>query len=291
MPRVKLTSTEPGLTYTSSDIDNLGRHKVTEQEAAALWNKNAATWADHVGKGWDVYRLRLNNPALLKLIGDVSGRNILDAGCGEGFNTRILARLGAHMTGADISTKMINHARAAERTEPLGIRYEISSFTDLAAFPAGSFDAVVSFMALMDGPDFKGAMRAIYRVLRPGGDLYFSISHPCFTTRGIGWLKNARGQTIKLLQWDYFSKQHYIERWSFGAAADEGAPPFAIAYFPRTLSEYVNQLVGAGFALKKLQEPRPSAALCREYPQFRSWRRAGAIFLQVHARKPKKRGR
>jgi len=289
MPTIKKTSTEPGLSYTSSDLDNLGRHKVTEQEAAALWDKNATVWARHVGQGYDVYRLCLNNPNLFRLIGDVRGKKVLDAGCGEGYNTRILARQGALMTGIDISKEMIGYARAAEEKEPLGIRYEITSYTDLSMFPAGSFDAVVSFMALMDGPDFKGAMKAIFRVLRPGGDLFFSISHPCFQTKGMGWLKDGKGRTIKLLQQDYFSKSHFIERWSFGAAKGiEDEPPFSIAYFPRTLSEYVNQLIGAGFVLKKLQEPRPSARLCRDHPEFKHWRNPGAIFLQVHARKPRR---
>ncbi len=288
MPHVRHSSTQQGLTYTSNDTDDLGHHKVTEREAADLWDKNAAVWADHVGKGWDVYRLLLNNPNMFRLIGEVKGKRVLDAGCGEGYNTRILARQGALMTGIDISKEMIGYARASEASEPLGIRYEITSYTDLSMFPPASFDAAVSFMALMDGPDFKGAMRSIYRVLRPGGDLFFNISHPCFMTRGMGWLKDGKGRTIKLLQSDYFSREHFIERWSF-SAAQEAAPPFAIAYFPRTLSEYVNQLIGAGFVIKKLQEPRPSAKLCREHQEFRHWRNPGAIFLQVHARKPKRR--
>ena len=293
MPRIRKTSTAQGLTYTSSDFDDMGRRRISEQEAAELWNKNAAVWARHVGKGYDVYRLYLNNPNLLKLIGEVRGKKMLDAGCGEGYNTRILARQGALMTGIDISKEMIGYARAAEEGESLGIRFEITSYTDLSMFPSGSFDAVVSFMALMDGPDFKGAMKAIFRVLRPGGNLYFSISHPCFQTKGMGWLKDARGRTLKLLQSDYFSKSHFVERWGFGAAKGvEDEPPFSIAYFPRTLSEYVNQVIGAGFVLKKLQEPRPSSRLCREHPEFKNWRNPGTIFLQVHARKPKRvRGR
>ena len=61
------------------------------------------------------------------------------------------------------------------------------SFSDLATFRAESFDAAISTMALMDGPDFPGAMREIARVLRPGGTLAYSILHPCFATKGMGW--------------------------------------------------------------------------------------------------------
>ena len=57
----------------------------------------------------------LNNPAFLTLIGDLRGRQVLDAGCGDGYNTRILARAGAHMTGVDLSARMIGLAQEAER--------------------------------------------------------------------------------------------------------------------------------------------------------------------------------
>jgi SAM-dependent methyltransferase len=281
------TDPEAALRFAMPDRQPMGSRKITEREVAARWDENAPVWADHVRKGYDVYREYLNNPSFLRLIGNQTGKNVLDAGCGEGHNTRIMARRGAIMTGVDISAEMIARARAEEEAHPLGIRYEAGSFTDLGVFPPGSFDTVVSFMALMDGPDFKKAARAIYRVVRAGGSLFFSISHPCFMTRGMGWVSDSRGVQVKLVQSDYFSKEHYVERWSFGAAPDgEQASPFAVPYFPMTLSEYVNQLIDAGFAIVKLQEPRPSARLCREQPRFERWRDSGAIFLHFHARRP-----
>jgi len=271
----------------SLDLDLMGDRKITEAEVAAHWDKNAAVWTDHVRKGWDMYREHLNNPAFLKLIGNLKGKQVLDAGCGEGYNTRILARQGAHMTGIDISKEMIAHAHAAEKQEPLGIRYEIASFTRLSLFADASFEAAVSFMAMMDSPDFAGAVREIHRVLIPGGDFFFSISHPCFMTTGFGWIKDEKGNPVKLVQAHYFSTEHYVERWKFSAAkADDGVLPFAIPYFPKTLSDYVNALAEAGFVIKRLQEPRPSAKLCRDQPEFKRWRNTGAIFLHFHVRKP-----
>jgi ubiquinone/menaquinone biosynthesis C-methylase UbiE len=275
--------------FTSLDFDMMGKRKITEKEVARLWDSNAALWADHVRKGWDLYREYLNNPSFLKLIGNVKGKKVLDAGCGEGYNTRILARQGAVMTGVDISKRMIAHGRAAEKTEPLGIRYEVASFTNLSLFAGGTFDIAVSFMALMDSPDYKRAVKEIYRVLRPGGDFFFNMTHPCFMTSGFGWIKDEKGNPIKLVLSHYFSKEHYVERWRFsGTENKDKVPPFAIAYFPMTLSECVNHLVGAGFVLKKLKEPRPSAKLCREQPEFKRWRNTGAIFLHFHARKPQR---
>jgi ubiquinone/menaquinone biosynthesis C-methylase UbiE len=155
---------------------------IDESDVARYWDGNSATWADQVRKGFDIYREALNNPAIFEMIGPVAGKRVLDIGCGEGHNTRILARAGAKVTGIDISPKMIAYATAAEATERLDIRYQTCSFSNMAGIKNRSFDMVVAFMSLMDGPDYKGALSEIHRVLKPGGKLIFSLTHPCFLT-------------------------------------------------------------------------------------------------------------
>ncbi len=83
--------------------------KITEKDVASQWDKNAEIWKEQVRKGFDIYREKLNNPAFFNFIGDVKGKKILDAACGEGYNTRKVAQLGAILTGVDISKKFINH--------------------------------------------------------------------------------------------------------------------------------------------------------------------------------------
>jgi SAM-dependent methyltransferase len=118
---------------------NVSHSRIPEQEVARYWDENANVWADHVRQGWDAYREYFNNPAFFEFMGDLNGKTVLDAGCGEGYNTRLLARSGARMTGVDISEKMIELARQEERREPLGIRYEVASFCDLSLFDDASF--------------------------------------------------------------------------------------------------------------------------------------------------------
>jgi ubiquinone/menaquinone biosynthesis C-methylase UbiE len=262
---------------------------ITEGEVTRHWDDNADVWTEHVRNGWDTYREHLNNPAFLKLVGNLKGKTVLDAGCGEGYNTRIFARMGAIMTGIDISPRLIAHARLAEQKEPLGIRYEKTSFTNLSLFKDESFDTVVSTMALMDSPDYEKAIAGIYRVLRKNGDFFFSISHPCFMTKGFGWVADRQGNQEKLTVSGYFSKTQWVEHWQFSQAPEEirkEVPQFAIPRFPRTLAEYINPLADTGFVLKKLAEPRPSASDCREHPYLQRWRDAGSLFLHVHCVKP-----
>lgn len=263
-----------------------------EDLVAAAWDGNAATWAAHVRAGYDLYRELFTWPAFLELLpGDgLAGSAVVDLGCGEGENTRRLARLGVRMTGVDISAGMIAAARGAEAAAPLGIRYEVGSISRLDGFPDASFDAAVSTMALMDGPDLAGAFRAAHRVLRPGGSLTFSVLHPCFMAPGFaGWSRDREGRETHLAVGGYFSQAPDVERWRFSKAPTEvaaGVEPFTVPRFPHLLSDYVNGLVGAGFRVERLVEPRPSEAAAVEHPWLRRWREHAALVLLVRAAKP-----
>ena len=78
---------------------------------ASHWDENAEQWHKDVNAGVDIYREFFTWPAFEAFIGDVSGKHILDMGCGEGNNTRKLARAGAHMSGLDVSAKMLAFAQ------------------------------------------------------------------------------------------------------------------------------------------------------------------------------------
>lgn len=260
---------------------------LTNEEVAKCWDRNAHLWTEQVRKGLDVYREYFNNPAFLKFVGDVKGKTILDAGCGEGYNTRILARRGAKITGVDISERFIELAVQEEEKEPLGIHYHTTSFSDLSMFQDASFDMVVSFMALMDGADYKGGVREIFRVLKPGCSLIFSISHPCFMTKKFEWLDKVDDNATKLIVSEYFCDEPWIEEWRFSKAPiSENTEPFQVPTFPRTLSYYINTLIQAGFVLQAIEEPRPTEEAAQKYKWLRRWRNHAALFLYIRAEKP-----
>lgn len=262
--------------------------EISADEVAHHWDRNAPVWADQVRRGYDIYRDFWNNPAFSELTGDLSGRDVLDAGCGEGYNTRIFARHGARMTGVDLSDGMLELARAEERRDPLGIRYERASFSDMPVFSDGAFDAVVSTMALMDGPDFPGAMREIARVVRPGGMVAYSILHPCFATRGMDWVRDEQGRAVKFMVADYFDDSSFVDHWKFSRApVASGVEPFGIPRFDRKLEDYLNATIAAGLILERISEPRCPESACAAFPQsFTKWRRHIPLYFHVRARKP-----
>ncbi len=262
--------------------------QIRESAGAAQWERNAGVGTDQVRKRFDIFREHWNNPAFLEFAGDLRGKTVLDAGCGEGHNTRIFARRGARMTGVDLSPRMLEFAREEERREPLGIRYERTSYTDLAMFKDGTFDAAISTMAFMDGPDFPAAMREVARVIRRGATLAFSILHPCFATKGFGWIRDEAGRAGKFTVADYFNDEAWIDRWKFGHAPDaDKVEHFAIPRFDRRLSDYINAVIAAGLRLEEICEPRAPESACVLYPEaFRKFRDHIALFLYVRASKP-----
>ena len=268
--------------------NEMAEGQYSEDEVARRWDENAESWTHQVRQGWDVYREHYNNPAFFDFLGCVEGKKVLDAGCGEGYNTRLLASRGASVAGVDVSVKMVEFARREEELRPLGIRYEVASFSDLSMFQEASFDMVVSFMALMDGPDYEGAVTESFRVLRAGGHLAFSITHPCFMTRGFDWVRDSEGNARGLVVSDYFDRDPWLERWGFSGTPDsEGEQVFAVPAFPRTLSDYVNALTGTGFVLEEMGEPRVSEEAVRLHPYMQGWRDHAPLFIYVRAAKPK----
>jgi hypothetical protein len=115
--------------------------------------------------------------------------------------------------------------------------------------------------------------------------LAFSITHPCFITRGARWLRDEHGAKVAWVVRDYFNPVPWVERWRFTDAAGD-APEFVVPRFDRTLSEYLNAVLDAGFRLTHIEEPRPSEEYCLAHPSQRGWREHAGLFLHLRAAKP-----
>lgn len=263
-----------------------------DQAVAERWNANADQWTADVRAGFDSYRDLFTWPAFARFVGGVAGLDVVDLGCGEGTNTRRLARAGARMTGIDLSERLIAHARRSEEAEPAGIAYHVASYSQRTPLPDASFDLAISTLALMDGPDLAGAMREAHRLLRPGGVLAFSVLHPCHISPALRWEKDAHGRTTGLVVDRYHDRTVFTEHWRFGdrpppARESERVEPFAVPRFPRTLADWINAVAGAGLVIERVEEPCPDEAAIRERPRFARWRDHAAFLLLLRARRPR----
>jgi ubiquinone/menaquinone biosynthesis C-methylase UbiE len=258
-------------------------------EVANLWEANAENWTRFVRAGYDVYRDALNTPAFLRMMPPVRGLAGLDIGCGEGANTRKLARLGARMQAIDIAPTFIRHAQATESAAPLGILYHLSNAMDLP-FATGSFDFATAFMSLMDMPDHGLALKEAARVLRPGGFLQFSIIHPCFSPPHRRVLRDPEGQVRSIEVGQYFEPMNgQTSEWMFQKLpAKERArvAPFRTPMFHRTLSSWVDLICRAPLVIEQFGEPTASPEQAAAEPVVAETRVA-PLFLHIRARKPK----
>lgn len=258
------------------------------KEVGQFWNENATVWTRLARAGFDVYRDHLNTPAFLAMLPDVNGLTGIDIGCGEGHNTRLIARRGARLVGIDIADVFIKHASEAERQEPLGIDYRVASAVGLP-FPDCSFDFATAVMSLMDVPETEHALSEAFRVIKAGGFLQFSITHPCFDTPHRRNLRNEKGLTYAIEVGDYFRNLNgEVSEWLFGAAPKElkqNLPKFKTPRFTRTVSQWLNLLVQRGFVIERVEEPRPTDEAVRACPDMQD-AQVVAYFLHIRARKP-----
>lgn len=260
---------------------------MNEEQAGHYWNENAAAWTALARAGCDIYRDYLNTPAFFAMLPDVNGLEGVDIGCGEGHNTRLLAQRGAHMQAIDISPVFIEHARQVV-CEP-GISYQVASATALP-FAADSFDFATSFMCLMDMPEPEKALKEAWRVLKPGGFLQFSITHPCFATPHRKNLRHwGSHRTYAIEVGDYFKPlTGRIERWIFKAAPavlKMKYPKFQVPVFNFTLTQWVSAIIDSGFVIEQLQEPCPDDTTIAKQPALQD-AQVVAYFLQIRCRKP-----
>lgn len=261
---------------------------MNEIEVGTYWNKNALAWTELSRAGHDIYRDYLNTPSFFEILPDIKGMRGIDIGCGEGSNTRLLAKQGAIIEAIDIAPVFIEKAKALEKEYPLGINYSVASATQLP-YQNESFEFATSFMCLMDLPDQEKALMEAIRVLKPGGFFQFSIEHPCFKTPHLKKVKTESGKTYAYEIGDYFSEtKGKIEEWIFGDAPNEiksRMSKFKVPNFHKTLSFWINTIIKSGFLIEQINEPYPTDDIILRKPSMQG-AQVVSYFLQIRCRKP-----
>ena len=140
-----------------------------------------AKFSDLAHRWWDPaseFRpLHEINPLRLEWIAGrapLEGREVLDVGCGGGILSEAMARLGASVTGIDLSEKALKVAQLHLLESRLAVRYELESAESLAREQAGRFDVVTCMELLEHVPDPASTVAACAKLAKPGGQVFFS---------------------------------------------------------------------------------------------------------------------
>jgi 2-polyprenyl-3-methyl-5-hydroxy-6-metoxy-1,4-benzoquinol methylase len=220
---------------------------LTNRENIRYYESMLPALIENFGDEGDFARRYLLNPVLFRLLGKVEDLKILDAGCGQGYLARLLAKRGAHVTGLEPTGVLINYAIERERRENLGINYLQADLSDSPQL-AGNFHAVVSNMVLMDIPEYEKALANCLSLLEPGGSFIFSISHPSFENSHDDFMQKGFCEVREYFA-EYLIKQDYGYR------------------LHRPLSSYLNAVIRSGGSIKEIVEPRlDQAELPADFP-------------------------
>ena len=205
-------------------------------------------------------RYVLDPVMILRALAKSPGR-ALDVGCGEGRFCRILRQSGVEVPGLDPTPGLVAQARLRD---PDGLYVE--GVAERLPFADETFDLVVSYLSLIDIPDFQAAIKEMARVLNPGGSLLIAnlngFNSACADT---GWVKGWTGDRL------HYPIDHYLTERSMWIAYRG----IRIKNHHRPMSAYMRALLGSGLHLVYFDEPRPSddapasrAASYRRVPWF-----------------------
>ena len=213
------------------------------------YDLNAKFWVKIIRENLDRYRTELTNPAVLDAVGDCKGSRLLDAGCGEGYLSRMFAARGAQVDGIDSSPSLAEAARAASSLETDRVDYHIGDVTRMN-FVGESFDIVVCNHLLNDLPSPADAISEFYRVLKPGGRLVILMLHPCF----YGFRIRNEKDSTRLPVSDYFIARRAEQLFDVAGILS----PAPVTVYVRSLEYYLEIIMSAGFRITSLREPHPS---------------------------------
>lgn len=104
----------------------------------------------------------------------LSGKNVIDVGCGGGILAESMAKKGAIVTGIDLSDKALKVADLHGLESGVSVRYKNIPAEEMAEAEAGQYDVVTCMEMLEHVPDPSSIIRACTKLLKPGGHVFFS---------------------------------------------------------------------------------------------------------------------
>jgi ubiquinone/menaquinone biosynthesis C-methylase UbiE len=229
----------------------VNEERTLHDDVRAAWDALADFWDERMQAG-ATWQRHLIQPAVERLLRLAAGERVLEIACGNGEFARQMSMLGGHVLATDFSEGMLERARSHGGA----VEYRSADATHaeelLALGDPGSFDAVVSNMAIMDMESIEPMVAASSELLKPAGRFVFSTLHPAFNSG------DAR-PTVELDP-EGSSTGYSVKVSSYSRATTTkgvGLPgqPVEQWYFHRPLWMILEPFFEQGFALDGLEEP------------------------------------
>lgn len=202
-------------------------------------------------------------PATIALLGQVSGRDVLEIGCGAGTLTTWLVDEGARVVAFDVAARMV-----AITQEKVGDRASVSVgdlHDGLPQIETASQDVIVASLVVHYLKDWEQIFAEFRRVIRDDGVVVFSTHHPAWD-----WLDHSPD--------DYFAKLQVTETWT------RAGKPFDVTFWRRPLREITQPIRAAGFVIDVLTEAEPLPDLAERDPEADHELKTRPFFLHFRLR-------
>ena len=227
-------------------------HSTLKNALVAQWEAMAEDWIRQVEDGATSHREGMLDEWMLDAVGDVTGRKVIDLGCGEGRFSRMLAERGALVTGVDLCRPFIEYAKTHRVA---GESYLIGDIEDLHDVASAVYDLAVSYVTLVDVPNMQSAVGEAFRVLRPGGRFVVCNLHP-MASASPGWITQEGRKLHRQLDC-------YFDEGERTIPLQENR---SLVNFHRTLSTHIRTFLDVGFVVEDIREPTPTEEQARQYP-------------------------
>jgi ubiquinone/menaquinone biosynthesis C-methylase UbiE len=219
------------------------------------WGGVADWYNKHLEKTDDSYHVKVVFPNVLRMLGDVTGKKILDMACGQGIFADKLRDAGASVTGVDIGKELITLAETRNESVKVKgthkITYHVTSADDLYMLKDKSFDTVVCILAIQNIENLDKTISEASRVLIDGGTMFLILNHPSFRNpKQTYWGYNEADDAQYRRVDEYMSESRVKIDMTPGSVKDK---KFTVS-FHRPLQVYVKALAKSGFAIIRLEE-------------------------------------
>ena len=195
-------------------------------------------------------------PAIRAMLPDLTGKRIVDMGCGFGWFARWAREQGAaSVLGLDLSERMVERAKA-DTTDP-AIDYKIADLEALE-LPEASFDFAYSALAFHYIEDFGRLVRRVHRSLTSGSHFVFTIEHPIYMAAAHPrWWTDEEGR-----------KTWPVNRYALEGERRTDWFAKGVLKYHRRVGTTLNSLIDAGFAIRHVEEFAPTAEQVAELPSL-----------------------
>jgi ubiquinone/menaquinone biosynthesis C-methylase UbiE len=240
---------------SSQDFSHKTPKRDTSSPSSTSWGTVASWYDSHLEKTGDTYHEKVVYPNLLRILGDIKGKKILDLACGQGQFSRIMQNVGAYVTGVDLGKELItlaeSHNKSIKETGVHKVTYFTGSADDLYMIKDASVERVVCVLALQNIENLQKTIEEAGRVLVKEGSFIFVLNHPSFRNpRQTHWgYDEAQNKQYRRID-EYMSESHVKIDMTPGSAAKK---KFTVS-FHRPLQVYVKALTKQNFVVTRLEE-------------------------------------